>query len=421
MDVAASGQGAAVATTAAAMLLAAAVALVWRRRRERGMVAVDTVLAGATMATVVFVEAATMHRASRVARQAWDLVTTRTIGERWNSGRGGGFQYRPRVTDTGVPSRNGIDAELLQQTVQAVVAAVTAATKAVEPSAAPISHAAVVDSDRGQQVGMPVAAPTTSQLPTVISQEPQDNQGVGAKGKENEGQGALKKKKEDKTGCFHCKKPEHYIDDCPTPFCDLSNNGNDGNDDANNGEESHGGGNAMDMDPKGVDEGNTSNNNDKEGTYENNGVEGMQVQSNYVDAIQIGTMNVQLTPTDYMATASTSGLPQVAGVAAAAGLPLARRQRSSHPTACTASHWRADTAAASCCRPVTDRHRAAGQAGRGAASQWLAGDRSFGREPRAGGGLASQRTGARDGITCGRGEAPQAAVYFAVGAENPGG
>jgi hypothetical protein len=49
---------------------------------------------------------------------------------------------------------------------------------------------------------MLVAAPTTSQLPTVISQEPQDNQAVGAKGKENEGQGALKKKKEDKAGCF---------------------------------------------------------------------------------------------------------------------------------------------------------------------------------------------------------------------------
>jgi hypothetical protein len=44
---------------------------------------------------------------------------------------------------------------------------------------------------------------------------------VGAQGKENEGQGALKKKKEDKAGCFRCKKPEHYIDDCPTPFCDL--------------------------------------------------------------------------------------------------------------------------------------------------------------------------------------------------------
>jgi hypothetical protein len=54
--------------------------------------------------------------------------------------------------------------------VQAVVAAVTAATKVVEPSAVPVSHAAGVDGDRGQQVGMPVAAPTTSQLPTVTGQ-----------------------------------------------------------------------------------------------------------------------------------------------------------------------------------------------------------------------------------------------------------
>ncbi|KAM0883870.1 hypothetical protein ACQ4PT_031341 [Festuca glaucescens] len=424
--------------------------------------------------------------------------------QRWNSGRGGGFQYRPRVTDTGVSSRTGIDADLLQQTVQAVVAAVTAATKAVEPSAAPVSHAAVVDGDRGQQVVMPVAASTTSQLPTVISQGPQDNQGVEAKGKENEGQGAQKKKKEDKAGCFrschllNAPKPTailhgyanealmffelpcgafkakaenpklakvtvdgdtmtipdlieklkktvpsekfnwevfHFKDniyrvklpsnqevqrlknfgtylctdreavlsfhlwssveeplytlpevwvrvsglpsDIRTDYLSLwgvgtlfgktldvdmaytrnnrvlrtkigcldrnlipahsdvfirrgffklhfevettqglqevnmaeANNGNDGTDDANNGEESHGGGNAMDMDPKGVDEGNTSNNNGKEGTYEKNGVEGMQVQSNHVDVIQIGTMKLPITPTDSMARASTSGLP----------------------------------------------------------------------------------------------------------------
>ncbi|KAM0879424.1 hypothetical protein ACQ4PT_034237 [Festuca glaucescens] len=328
MDAAASGQDAAVAITAAAMLLVAVVALVRRRRRERGVVAVDILLAAAAMATMVLVEAATMHTASRVARQAWDLVTTKTIGEqRWNSGRGGGFQYRPRGTDTGVPSRSGIDADLLQQTVQEVVDAVTAATKAVEPSAVPVSHAAGVDGDRGQQVGMPVAAPTTSQLPTVISQEPQDNQGVGAKGKENEGQGALKKKKEDKAGCFRLETTQGSQE----VNMAEANNGNDGNDDANNGEESHGGGNAMDMDPKGVDEGNTSNNNGKEGTYENNGVEGMQVQSNHVDAIQIGTMNVQLTPTDSMARAPTSGLPQVAGVAAAAGLPLADNLQSAQP------------------------------------------------------------------------------------------
>ncbi|KAM0845185.1 hypothetical protein ACQ4PT_056551 [Festuca glaucescens] len=244
--------------------------------------------------------------------------------QRWNSGRGGGFQYRPRVTDTGVSSRTGIDADLLQRTVQAVVAAMTAATKAVEPSAAPVSHAAVVDGDRGQQVVMPVAAPTTSQLPTVISQGPQDNQGVEAKGKENEGQGAQKKKKEDKAGCFRLETTQGSQE----VNMAEANNGNDGNDDANNGEESHGGGNAMDMDPKGVDEGNTSNNNGKEGTYEKNGVEGMQVQSNHVDAIQIGSMKLPITPTDSMARVSTSGLPQVAGVAAAAGLPLADIQLS---------------------------------------------------------------------------------------------
>jgi hypothetical protein len=48
-----------------------------------------------------------------------------------------------------------------------------------------------------------------------------DAQEGGTKGKEKEGQGPLKKKKEDKTGCFRCKQPGHYIDDCPIPFCDL--------------------------------------------------------------------------------------------------------------------------------------------------------------------------------------------------------
>ncbi|KAM0837228.1 hypothetical protein ACQ4PT_061811 [Festuca glaucescens] len=394
------------------------------RIRVLCVAAVALVLAGvskATMAVMALEEAETMPRASRVARRAWGLVTMMKIGE---------------------------------QTVQAVIAAVTAATKAAEPSAVSVSHAAIVADDMGvatgQQVGMPVAAPNiNSQLPTVISQGTQDTQGVRATGKENEGQGPLKKKKkEDKAGCFRCKKPGHYIDDCPTPFCDLcesihhatpachllnapkptsiihgyanealmffelpcgafkakaenaklakvtvdgdamtipeiieqlkkivpsekfnwevfhfrdnvyrvklpnsdvfiirgffklhfevettqgsqkvnmaeANNGNDGNDDAHNGEENNGGGNAMDMDPKGVDEGNTSNNNGQEGSYENNGVEGMQVQSNHIDAIQIGTMNVQITPTDIRPRVSTSGLPQVGGVVAAAVLPVA--------------------------------------------------------------------------------------------------
>ncbi|KAM0878122.1 hypothetical protein ACQ4PT_035063 [Festuca glaucescens] len=462
--------------------------------------------------------------------------------QRWNTGRGGGFQNRPRANGTGAAARNGIDADLLQQTVQAVVAAVTAATKITEPLAVKVPQVAVVADDMvaatGQQVGMSVAAPNAiSQQPTVTSQGAQDIQGAGAKGKDNEGQGPLKKKKEDKAGCFRCKKPGHYIDDCPTPFCDLcesihhaapachllnapkptttihgyanealmffelpcgafkakaknpklakvtvdgdamtipeiieqlkkivpsekfnwevfhfrdnvfrvklpskqevqrlknfgtyictdrescltfdlwssleeplymlpevwvrvsglpsdirsyylslwgvgtlfgktldvdmaytrnnkvlrtkigcldrnlipadsdvfirrgffklrfevettqgyqevnmveANNGNDGNDDAHHGEENNGGGNAMDMDPKGLEEGNTSNNNGQEGSYENNGVDGMQVQSNHIDAIQIGTMNVQITPTDGMLSKSTSGLPLVGGVA----------------------------------------------------------------------------------------------------------
>jgi hypothetical protein len=44
---------------------------------------------------------------------------------------------------------------------------------------------------------------------------------IAAKDKEIEGQGAPKKKKEDKAGCIRCKKPGHYIDDCPTLFCDI--------------------------------------------------------------------------------------------------------------------------------------------------------------------------------------------------------
>jgi hypothetical protein len=116
----------------------------------------------------------------------------------------------------------------------------------------------------------------------------------------------------------------------------------------------------MDIDPKGVNDGNASNNNDKEETNEKNTVEGMQVQSNLVDAIQIGTLKIPISPTDILASAKnsgkkelfferilhdlslilndkfcsdlhvdslasvpTSGLPQVSGVKAVAPLPLA--------------------------------------------------------------------------------------------------
>ncbi|KAM0905253.1 hypothetical protein ACQ4PT_017525 [Festuca glaucescens] len=115
--------------------------------------------------------------------------------QRWNTGRGGGYVNRPRAT--GTEARNGIDAELLQQTVQAVVAAVTAATKVSEPPAMRVTQVAY------------------------LGQEAQVIQEAGAKGKDNEVQGPPPKKKEDKAGCFRCKQPGHYIDDCPMPFCDI--------------------------------------------------------------------------------------------------------------------------------------------------------------------------------------------------------
>jgi hypothetical protein len=120
----------------------------------------------------------------------------------------------------GGSERSSFDAELLQQTVQAVVAAVTAATTAVEPTVAPISNAAVQNGDRGQQEGLPVATPASSQLPSAVGQGNQVLE-EQARGKESEAHGAQKKKKEDKAGCFRCKKPGHHIDDCPTPLCDL--------------------------------------------------------------------------------------------------------------------------------------------------------------------------------------------------------
>jgi hypothetical protein len=74
----------------------------------------------------------------------------------------------------------------------------------------------------GTAEGMPAADPIpTTQQPIVSGQEAQGAQEVGAQGKDNELQGPPPKKKEDKAGCFWCKQPGHYIDDCPTPFCDI--------------------------------------------------------------------------------------------------------------------------------------------------------------------------------------------------------
>ncbi|KAM0890784.1 hypothetical protein ACQ4PT_026861 [Festuca glaucescens] len=137
---------------------------------------------------------------------------------RWQATRGGGFQQHARDNGADVPARTGIDANLLHQTVQAVVAAVTAATKVPDAQVAVRSEA--MAGGTGQHAGTSVAAPNAIPHQTLI-QEVQEPQLAGAKGKENESQGPQKKKKEDKQGCFRCKQPGHYIDDCPTPFCDL--------------------------------------------------------------------------------------------------------------------------------------------------------------------------------------------------------
>ncbi|KAM0834290.1 hypothetical protein ACQ4PT_063701 [Festuca glaucescens] len=344
--------------------------------------------------------------------------------QRWNNHGRGGYQQRFRTNGHDVSARTSIDADLLQQTVQAVVAAVTAAQKTTDDGGRMAVHAAA-----GHEVGsgvpnqptvVSVAAPTVMQQQVEApNQEVEDAHVVGTKGKESEGQGPSKKKKEDKMACFRCKKPGHYIDDCPTPFCDLcesihhvasachllqapkptatihgyanealmffelpcgafkakvenpklakvtvdgdamtipeiieqlkrivpyekfnwevfhfkdnifrvklpskqeegffklrfeveiaqgsqevsmvdANNGNDGNDGAHHGEGKNGGGHAMDMDNKGNDADATSNNNEQDASNVNNGVDGMQEKLHNIDAIQIGTMHVKLTPT----------------------------------------------------------------------------------------------------------------------------
>jgi hypothetical protein len=70
--------------------------------------------------------------------------------------------------------------------------------------------------------GVPVAVPNLEgQQQKGADQVISDGADMTANDKETEGQGASKKKKEDKAGCFRCKKPGHYIDDCPTPYCDI--------------------------------------------------------------------------------------------------------------------------------------------------------------------------------------------------------
>ncbi|KAM0898640.1 hypothetical protein ACQ4PT_021807 [Festuca glaucescens] len=137
----------------------------------------------------------------------------------------GGYQQRFHTNVYNAPARGGIDADLLQQTVQAVVAAVTAAQKPIDPVG---GLASLVPSSNDIAAGAPnknaggsVAVANVQQQAEVPNHSALDAQEVGSRGKEAEGPGPSKKKKDDKTSCFRCKKAGHYIDDCPTPFCDL--------------------------------------------------------------------------------------------------------------------------------------------------------------------------------------------------------
>jgi hypothetical protein len=103
--------------------------------------------------------------------------------QRWQADRG--YQYRPRDNGASMQSRAGIDADLLQQIVQAVVAAVTAATKVTESTqGAPPTTA--LTGGTGQHAMTSVA---TSNAAPQATHEIQDNQGTGAKARDNEGQG----------------------------------------------------------------------------------------------------------------------------------------------------------------------------------------------------------------------------------------
>ncbi|KAM0855580.1 hypothetical protein ACQ4PT_049693 [Festuca glaucescens] len=95
----------------------------------------------------------------------------------------------------------------------------------------------------------------------------------------------------------------------------------DGGGDPNNGGGNIDGGNAMDMDAKGVEEDATSNNNGQDENISKSGVEGMQEQCQQVDEIQIGTLKVQLSPIDR----SSSGLPRGRACAASTGASAGAR------------------------------------------------------------------------------------------------
>ncbi|KAK1613893.1 hypothetical protein QYE76_019410 [Lolium multiflorum] len=90
-----------------------------------------------------------------------------------------------------------------------------------------------------------------------------------------------------------------------------SDNGGDGKDDAANGEHNKEGSNAMDMDPKGQDDMNASNNGGQNASI-SDGVQGMQLAQSSQE-INFGSIKVPLSPTcDPSSGLSTLGSPKVA-------------------------------------------------------------------------------------------------------------
>nr|XP_051221032.1 uncharacterized protein LOC127339195 [Lolium perenne] len=89
------------------------------------------------------------------------------------------------------------------------------------------------------------------------------------------------------------------------------NDGNDGNDDAKDGNGKNGDDNAMDMDPKKNEAGDTSSARGTGGSIGTNEGERMQEQIEHFDAIQIGSMSVQLSLKVFMPGGSVLGSPPV--------------------------------------------------------------------------------------------------------------
>ncbi|KAM0890056.1 hypothetical protein ACQ4PT_027297 [Festuca glaucescens] len=257
-----------------------------------------------------------------------------------------GLGMEPAVVTKGTegPARNSFDADFLQQTVQAVVAAVTAATKVTEaPTVHPPPAAIGVDSTGGaatgvaggQQLGAPVAVSNPSVQQMGNAQVVAEGNEIAAKGKENEGQGPPPKKKDDKAGCFRYSdmfirrgffklRFEVEIEDQSKEVNMVdANNGLDGNDGANQEEGKYEGGHDMDTDNRGNDMEDTSKNDEQDDSHTHNGVDGMQEQLCNLDAIQIGTMHVKRAPTDTRQRECPSGSVAVGYCQAAIGQQLA--------------------------------------------------------------------------------------------------